>query len=60
MLRPFSAFLAMFCLLGLIVQLDGLAQLFGGAALILFAIDLLLTTLSNGTHVSRTRVGHLR
>jgi hypothetical protein len=56
MLRVFGAFLAMFWLLGLIVQLHGLAHLFGGAALTLFAIDLLLPTFASGTRVSRKRV----
>ena len=42
MLRVFGAFLSIFCLLGMIVQLNGLAHLFGVAALALFALDLLL------------------
>ena len=59
MLRVFGAFLSMFCLLGMIVQLNGLAHLFGIAALALFVIDLLLRNYARGPRVSRTRAGSL-
>ena len=48
MLRVFGAFLSMFCLLGMIVQLNGLAHLFGVAALALFALDMLLISHAGG------------
>lgn len=59
MLRVFGAFFSVFCLLGLIVSLDRAAQLFGGAALMLFAIDVALTSLATTPRVSRTRIGNL-
>jgi hypothetical protein len=59
MLRVFAAFLSLFCLLGLIVNLDRAAELFGGAALMLFAIDIALSTLASAPPVSRTRIGNL-
>jgi hypothetical protein len=59
MLRVFGAFFSVFCLLGLIVSLDRAAQLFGGAALMFFAIDIALTTLASAPPVSRTRIGNL-
>jgi hypothetical protein len=55
MLRALGIFLAMFWLLSLVVLLDELAYLFGGAALALFAIDLLLTDHAGDLPVSRTR-----
>jgi hypothetical protein len=42
MLRVFGTFLTLFWLLALIVHLDSCASWFGGAALALFAIDLLM------------------
>jgi hypothetical protein len=59
MLRVFAAFLSLFCLPGLIVNLDRAAQLFGGAALMLLAIDVALSTLASAPSVSRTRTGNL-
>ena len=63
MLRVFGVFFSVFCLLGLIVSLDRAAQLFGGVALMLFAIDIALSSLANTPPVSRpvssTRTGHL-
>jgi hypothetical protein len=59
MLRVFGAFFSVFCLLGLIVNLDRAAQLFGGAALMLFAIDIALSSLASAPSVSRTRTGNL-
>jgi hypothetical protein len=56
MLRALGAFLAMFWVLSLLVYLDELAYLFGGAALALFAVDLLLTNHSGGLPVSGTRI----
>lgn len=52
MLRPLGAFLAMFSLLAIVVQLEELAGFFGGAALALLGIDLLLTILANNKHTS--------
>jgi hypothetical protein len=57
MLRVFGAFLSIFCLLGMIVQLNGLAHLFGVAALALFALDLLLKSHAGGPRASRARIG---
>jgi hypothetical protein len=57
MLRALGAFLVMFWLLSMTVHLDELAYLFGGAALVLFAIDLLLTNHANAQPVSKTRTG---
>jgi hypothetical protein len=54
MLRVFAAFLLVFSLLGLVVQLDGPVQLFGGAALVLFGIDLLQTNFASRPPTSRT------
>ena len=59
MLRPLGAFLAMFSLLAIVVQLGGLARFFGGAALALLGIDLLLSILANSRHTSRARTGPL-
>lgn len=42
MLQEFAAFLSLFSLLSLVVQLGGMARLFGLSALTLLAIDLLL------------------
>jgi hypothetical protein len=55
MLRALGAFLAMFWLLSMVVNLDELAHAFGGAALALLAIDLLLRNHASGLPVSRTR-----
>jgi len=57
MLRAFGAFLCVFCLLGLLVHLFGLASLFGATAVVLFAIDLLLSKPATGSRVSRIRIG---
>jgi hypothetical protein len=59
MLRIFGAFLSLFCLLALVVSLDRAAQLFGGAALMLFAIDIALSSLATAPPVSRTRISNL-
>ena len=59
MLRALSAFLSVFCLLALTVHQGGLAQIFGAAALVLLAIDLLLTKYGSVAHVSRSRTGSL-
>lgn len=56
MLRALGAFLAMFWLLSLVVHLDELAHLFGGAALVLLAIDLLLASYARGMSTSRARM----
>ena len=59
-LRVLSAFLFVFCLLALVVHLDGIAQLFGASSVALLAIDLLLAKYSredaSGTRVSPTRL----
>jgi hypothetical protein len=55
MLRAFSAFLLVFWLLGLTVHLDGLVHLFGIAALVLFAMDLLMRRPESRPRVSRAR-----
>jgi hypothetical protein len=55
MLRAFGAFLLVFWLLGLAVHLDGVVHLFGIAALILFAMDLLIARFENRPRVSRAR-----
>jgi hypothetical protein len=60
MLRTFGAFLAMFWLLGLIVQLDGLAHLFGLAALTLFAIDCCAQPLRSARASRGARIGPLQ
>ncbi len=39
MLRALIAFLLVFCLLSLVVQLDGMVRLFGAIALALLAVD---------------------
>jgi len=57
MLRVFGAFLSVFCLLGLLVHLFELASLFGAMAVVLFAVDLVLSKLATGSRVSRTRIG---
>jgi hypothetical protein len=56
MLRALGAFLGMFWLLSLVVHLDELAHLFGGAALALLAIDLLSRDDANGLPASKTHV----
>jgi hypothetical protein len=45
MLRVFGAFLVVFSILSVIVDLNGLATVFGMAALCLFTIDVLVTQL---------------
>jgi hypothetical protein len=59
MLRAFGAFLLVFCLLALTVHFDGLAQAFGGAALVLLVIDLFLTRHGNVAPVSGARTGSM-
>ena len=48
MLRALGLFLLVFSLLSLVVHLDGLGQLFGTAALCLFAIELVTRALGQG------------
>ncbi len=55
MLRVFGAFLSVFCLLGLVVHLRGLVQIFGLAALTLFVIDLLVANVAGRPRASRLR-----
>ena len=54
MLRVFAAFLCLFCLLSLVVGLEGLAFVFGAAALGLFAIDLVLSDFARSPRISKT------
>jgi len=54
MLREFAAFLCLFCLLSLVVELDGLAYVFGVASLGFFAIDLVLSDFARSPRISRT------
>lgn len=56
MLRAFGLFLLVFALLSLVVHLDGLGQLFGTAALCLFAIELVTEHSANRTRPMRTRM----
>ncbi len=58
MLRVYGAFLSLFCLLGIVVGLDRAAQLFGGAALVLFAVDVALPSLVTTPPPSRTRIAN--
>jgi hypothetical protein len=55
MLRVFGAFLSVFCLPCLIVHLDAMVELFGVAALTLFAVDLLLANVGSRPRASRMR-----
>jgi len=43
MLKAFGAFLLTFCVLSLLVQAVGLGMFFGGSALLLFVIDVVLS-----------------
>lgn len=55
MLRALGLFLLVFSLLSLVVHLDGLGQLFGTAALCLFAIELFTEHSAKGTRPHRMR-----
>ena len=55
MVRVFGAFLLVFFLLGLVVHLNGLAQLFGLAAVGLFAVDLLSTNVTSNPRAPGAR-----
>lgn len=53
MLRPFGAFLVVFSILSLLVQLNALGSVFGMAALSLFAIDELVFQFAKTPRSSR-------
>ena len=55
MLRPFGAFLVVFSILSLLVQLNVLGSVFGMAALSLFALDVLMAQLAKSPRPSRMR-----
>jgi hypothetical protein len=55
MLRAFGMFLLLFALLSLVVHLDGMGQLFGTAALCLFAIALIVEHWAKGHPPTRMR-----
>jgi hypothetical protein len=60
MLRTFSAFLVVFSILSLVVHLNALGDVFGMAALSLFAIDELVVKFAKTTRHSRMRGEPLR
>jgi hypothetical protein len=51
MLRTFGAFLLIFTLLGLVVHIKGVVELFGGAAVTLFSIDLAVTHFARNANI---------
>ena len=55
MLRAFSAFLVVFSILSLVVHLNALGDVFGMAALSLFAIDELVVQFAKTSRHSRMR-----
>ena len=55
MLRAFGAFLLIFTLLGLVVHISGVVELFGVGALALFGIDLAVTHFAKSANVLKTR-----
>ena len=55
MLRAFSAFLVVFSILSLVVHLNALGDVFGMAALSLFAIDELIVQFAKTSRHSRMR-----
>ena len=55
MLRAIGAYLLMFWLISTIVQLDGMARVFGAAGLALLAIDLLTALIAGGPRPIRIR-----
>lgn len=55
MLRAFGAFLVVFSILSLLVQLNALGSVFGMAALSLFGIDELMAQLAKSPRPSRMR-----
>jgi len=55
MLRAFGAFLVVFSILSLVVNLNALGSGFGIAALFLFAIDELFAQFAKTPHSSRLR-----
>jgi hypothetical protein len=55
MVRPFCAFLVVFSILSLLVQLNALGRVFGMAALSLFAIDELVYQFAKAPRSSRMR-----
>jgi hypothetical protein len=55
MLRALGLFLLVFSLLSLVVHFDGLGQLFGTAALCLFAIEMVTEHSANGGRPNRMR-----
>jgi hypothetical protein len=55
MLRALSLFLLVFALLSLVVHLDGMGQLFGAAAVCLFAIEWVAEHTAKGARPTRMR-----
>jgi hypothetical protein len=55
MLRPFGAFLVVFSILSLLVQLNALGSIFGMAALSLFAVDELVYQFARTPRSSKMR-----
>ena len=55
MLKTFGAFLLTFCVLSFLVRTSGLGELFGSIALLLFAIDVLLSRYERDRRHSRYR-----
>jgi hypothetical protein len=51
MLRAFGAFLLVFTLLGLVVHISAVVELFGVAAVALFGIDLAVTHFAKNANV---------
>jgi len=60
MLRAFSAFLVVFSILSLVVHLNALGDVFGMAALSLFAIDELVVTFAKSPRPPRMPGAPLR
>ncbi len=55
MLRALGFFLFVFALLSLVVHLDGIGQLFGAAAVCLFALESILERSARRTPLTRMR-----
>jgi hypothetical protein len=55
MLRAFGLFVLVFAVLSLVVHLNDMGELFGTAALCLFAIELAVEHFAKGSHPTRMR-----
>jgi len=55
MMKAFGAFFLTFCVLSVLVHASGLGEFFGGSALVLFVVDVLLSRYERERRDSRYR-----